>query len=135
MTQFKTAKFKLGVIIGSNRKESINRKLAQAIVRLGGGAFDATIIQIDDLPMYNQDNEQPLPAPVARFKAQVAIVSGIMRFETAHIERLVRHEGALSDVCATLSPKWPMISRAVASAGLVSVSSARQSARGTGVNL
>jgi len=65
------AKLKLGVIVGSNRKESINRKLAEAIVRLGGDAFDATFIQIDDLPMYNQDHEQPVPAPVARFKAAV----------------------------------------------------------------
>lgn len=65
------AKLKLGVIVGSNRRESINRKLAQALVRLGGDAFDATFIQIDDLPMYNQDHEQPVPAPVARFKAAV----------------------------------------------------------------
>jgi chromate reductase len=65
------AKLKLGVIVGSNRKESINRKLAQALAKLGGGDFDATFIQIDDLPMYNQDAEQPVPSPVARFKAAV----------------------------------------------------------------
>lgn len=65
------AKLKLGVIVGSNRKDSINRKLGQALVRLGSDAFDATFIQIDDLPMYNQDVEQPVPAPVARFKAAV----------------------------------------------------------------
>jgi chromate reductase len=65
------AKLKLGVIVGSNRKESINRKLAQALAKLGGGDFDATFIQIDDLPMYNQDSEQPVPSPVARFKAAV----------------------------------------------------------------
>jgi chromate reductase len=64
-------KFKLGVIVGSNRRESINRKLAQALVRLGGDAFEAKFIQIDDLPMYNQDHENPVPAPVARFKAEV----------------------------------------------------------------
>jgi chromate reductase len=65
------AKFKLGIIVGSNRKESINRKLAQALVKLGGDAFNATFIQIDDLPMFNQDFENPVPAPVARFKAAV----------------------------------------------------------------
>ena len=65
------AKLKLGIVVGSNRRESINRKLAQALVRLGSGAFDATFIQIDDLPMYNQDQEQPVPANVARFKAEV----------------------------------------------------------------
>ena len=65
------AKFKLGIIIGSNRRESINRKLAQALAKLGADAFEAKIIQIDDLPMYNQDLEMPVPAPVARFKAEV----------------------------------------------------------------
>ena len=65
------AKLKLGVIVGSNRKESINRKLAMALAKLGNTAFDATLIQIDDLPMYNQDQELPVPAPVARFKAEV----------------------------------------------------------------
>jgi chromate reductase len=64
-------KLKLGVIVGSNRRESINRKLAQALVQLGDKAFDARFIQIDDLPMYNQDNEQPVPPAVARFKAEV----------------------------------------------------------------
>jgi chromate reductase len=65
------AKLKLGIIVGSNRRESINRKLAQALAKLGADAFDANFIQIDDLPMYNQDNEQPVPAPVARYKAEV----------------------------------------------------------------
>ena len=65
------SKLKLGVIIGSNRKESINRKLALALVNLGTDVFAAKVIQIDDLPMYNQDLEIPVPAPVARFKAEV----------------------------------------------------------------
>ncbi|HWK97685.1 MAG TPA: NADPH-dependent FMN reductase [Pseudolabrys sp.] len=65
------AKLKLGLIVGSNRKESINRKLALALAKLGSDAFEARLIQIDDLPLYNQDNELPLPAPVARFKGEV----------------------------------------------------------------
>ena len=65
------AKLKLGVIVGSNRRDSINRKLAEALVKLGSAGFDANFIQIDDLPMYNQDNEQPVPSAVARFKGEV----------------------------------------------------------------
>ena len=65
------AKLKLGLIVGSNRKESINKMLALALAKLGGADFETKLIQIDDLPMYNQDNEQPAPAPVARFKAEV----------------------------------------------------------------
>jgi chromate reductase len=65
-------KFKLGLIVGSNRRESINRKLAQALAKLGADRFDAKIIPIDDLPLYNQDLEAALPASVMRFKSEIA---------------------------------------------------------------
>ena len=66
------AKHKLGIIVGSNRRESINRELAQALTKLGADAFDTRFIQIDDLPMYNQDLEQPVPEKVTRFKSELA---------------------------------------------------------------
>ncbi len=82
------AKFKLAIVVGSNRRESINRKLAQALVRLGGAAFEAKFIRIDDLPMYNQDNEQPLPEAVARFKAEVE-ASDALLFATPEHNRSI----------------------------------------------
>jgi chromate reductase len=78
------AKHKLGVIVGSNRRESINRKLAQALVRLGGDAFDAKFIQVDDLPMFNQDIEQPVPEKVARFKAEVEACDALLFVTPEH---------------------------------------------------
>ena len=50
----------IAVIVGSNRRASINRKLAQALVNLGSDKFDATFLRIDDLPMFNQDLETNL---------------------------------------------------------------------------
>lgn len=82
------AKLKLGVVVGSNRRESINRKLAQALVRLGVGAFEASFIRIDDLPLYNQDNEQPVPAPVARFKAEVEAADALLFVTPEHSRSL-----------------------------------------------
>ena len=78
------AKLKLGVIVGSNRRESINRRLAQALTRLGAGDFEAKFIQIDDLPMYNQDNEQPLPTAVARFKSEVEAADALLFVTPEH---------------------------------------------------
>ena len=52
---------RIAVIVGSNRRDSINRKLAHALVGLGAGKFDAAFARIDDLPMYNQDHEADLP--------------------------------------------------------------------------
>ena len=82
------AKYKLGVIVGSNRKDSINRKLAQALAKLGSDAFDAKLIRIDDLPIYNQDNEQPVPAPVARMKADIEAADAVL-FVTAEHSRSI----------------------------------------------
>lgn len=78
------AKLKLGLIVGSNRKESINRKLALALAKLGGDAFEATLIQIDDLPMYNQDHEQPVPAAVARFKGEIEASDALLFVSPEH---------------------------------------------------
>jgi chromate reductase len=78
------AKLKLGVIVGSNRTDSINRKLAQALAKLGENAFDAGFIQIDDLPMYNQDHELPVPAPVARFKSAVEATDALLFVTPEH---------------------------------------------------
>jgi len=82
------AKHKLGIIVGSNRRDSLNRKLAQALIRLGSDHFEAKIIRIDDLPMFNQDLETALPETVSRFKAQVEASDGIL-FVTAEHNRSI----------------------------------------------
>ena len=78
------AKPHIAVIVGSNRRESINRKLAQALVKLGADKFDATFVRIDDLPMYNQDNEGNLPAEVVRYKDELARADGILIVTPEH---------------------------------------------------
>jgi chromate reductase len=78
------AKLKLGIVVGSNRRESINRKLAQALATLGGDQFEARFIQIDDLPMFNQDNEQPVPDKVARYKSELAASDALLFVTPEH---------------------------------------------------
>jgi chromate reductase, NAD(P)H dehydrogenase (quinone) len=77
-------KFKVAIMVGSNRRESINRKLAQAISRLADGRFVANFVQIDDLPMYNQDLESPLPAGVSRFKAEIEQADALLFVTPEH---------------------------------------------------
>jgi len=79
-----TAKPQLAVIVGSNRRESINRKLAHALAKLSAGKFEASFVRIDDLPMFNQDHESNLPAEVARFKAELAKADGILIVTPEH---------------------------------------------------
>ncbi len=77
-------KFKLGIVVGSNRRDSINRKLAQALAKLGGGAFEPDFIRIDDLPLYNQDLEADLPAEVSRFKKHVEAADALLFVTPEH---------------------------------------------------
>jgi chromate reductase len=78
------AKLKLGIVVGSTRRGSINRRLAQALAKLGANAFEPVFIRIDDLPLYNQDDEQPVPAPVARFKAEVQDADALLFVTPEH---------------------------------------------------
>ena len=78
------AKPHLAVIVGSNRRDSINRKLAQALTKLGADKFDASFVRIDDLPMFNQDLEGNLPAEVVRFKNELARAGGVLIVTPEH---------------------------------------------------
>ncbi len=78
------AKFKVAVIIGSNRRESVNRRLAHALTRLGADKFAFSFIQIDDLPLYNQDLEGELPNAVGRFKSEIAAADGLLFVTPEH---------------------------------------------------
>ena len=78
------AKPLVAVIVGSNRRDSINRKLAGALARLGAGHFDANFVRIDDLPMFNQDLEGHLPAEVVRFKNEISRADGVLIVTPEH---------------------------------------------------
>ena len=78
------AKLNLAIIVGSNRRDSINRKLGQALAKLGDRAFEAHFPRIDDLPMFNQDLEGNLPAEVVRFKNELARADGALIVTPEH---------------------------------------------------
>ena len=78
------SKFKVAIVVGSNRRESINRKLAQAVAKLADGRFAANFVQIDDLPMYNRDLESPLPAGVTRFKSEIEQADALLFVTPEH---------------------------------------------------
>jgi chromate reductase, NAD(P)H dehydrogenase (quinone) len=74
----------VAIVVGSNRRDSINRKLGQALANLGAEKFDANIVRIDDLPMFNQDNEGNLPPEVVRYKNELARADGILIVTPEH---------------------------------------------------
>jgi chromate reductase len=78
------AKVKIAVVVGSNRRESINAKLAHALARLGSEQAEFNFISIGDLPLYNQDLEGELPRSVVRFKAEIAAADGLLFVTPEH---------------------------------------------------
>ncbi len=75
---------KVAVIVGSTRKESINRKYARALMKLAEGKLDCREIRIDDLPLFSQDDEAS-PAPsVTRFKGELEAVDAILFVTPEH---------------------------------------------------
>jgi chromate reductase, NAD(P)H dehydrogenase (quinone) len=78
------AKPHLAVIVGSNRRDSINRKLAVALADMAKQQFDVSFVRIDDLPIYNQDHEGTLAAEVTRFKSDLGRADGILIVTPEH---------------------------------------------------
>ncbi|MFZ2224278.1 MAG: NAD(P)H-dependent oxidoreductase [Candidatus Deferrimicrobium sp.] len=70
--------YRIAVIVGSLRKDSFNRKLAGAIVRLAPSEFSFKQVQIDDLPLYNQDDDTNQAESVKRLKAEITDSHGLL---------------------------------------------------------
>ena len=69
---------RIAVIVGSLRRESLNRKLATALCRLGPEAFEFTQLEIGDLPLYNQDDDANQHANVQRLKRELSQSHGVL---------------------------------------------------------
>lgn len=82
------SQYQIAVIVGSLRKDSHNRKLANAIVRLAPSEFSFKQLEIGDLPLYNQDDDAQPAESVKRFKAEIAASQGVL-FVTPEYNRSV----------------------------------------------
>ena len=80
--------YPIAVIVGSLRRESLNRKMANAIVKLAPPEFSFKQLRIDDLPLYNQDDDANQSEPVKRLKSEVTAARGLL-FVTAEYNRSI----------------------------------------------
>jgi len=71
------ARTRIAVIVGSLRKESFNRQLANALPALAPD-LEFTQLRIDDLPPYNQDDDGAQAPAVKRLKDEVAASAGVI---------------------------------------------------------
>jgi chromate reductase len=70
--------YNLAVLVGSLRKESLNKKLALALAELGKADFRFDFIEVGAIPLFNEDLEHDLPGPVADLKNTVKASDGVL---------------------------------------------------------
>jgi len=126
--------FKVGYMIGSLAKGSINRKLAKALVRLAPPELQMTEIAFKDLPLYSYDYDADYPPAARAFKDSIAAVDSLL-FVTPEYNRSI--PGGLKNAIDWASRPWGQNSftgrpSAVigASIGSIGTALAQQSLRG-----
>ena len=72
------ARHKIAIIVGSLRKDSLNRKVGRSICALASDVLDCEIVEIGDLPLYNQDSDASPPEQFVRFREKIAPMDGIL---------------------------------------------------------
>ncbi|MBS0308694.1 MAG: NAD(P)H-dependent oxidoreductase [Proteobacteria bacterium] len=82
------SQYHIAVLVGSLRKDSYNRKLASAIVKLAPAEFAFTQLEIGDLPLYDQDDDGQQAASVKRLKSEIAAAQGLL-FVTPEYNRSI----------------------------------------------
>ncbi|HUR91033.1 MAG TPA: NADPH-dependent FMN reductase [Gemmatimonadaceae bacterium] len=83
-----TTTYKVGHMVGSLAKASINRKLALALTRLAPKELEFQDIPIGSLPLYNYELEADFPAPAKAFKDQLAMLDAVI-FVTPEYNRSI----------------------------------------------
>ncbi|GHV03768.1 ACP phosphodiesterase [Campylobacterota bacterium] len=70
----------IGILLGSLRRESFCRKIANEIARLFASDFDVKIIEIGELAMFNQDfdDDSKTPENWTAFRKQIAALNGVL---------------------------------------------------------
>jgi chromate reductase len=74
----------VAVLVGSLRKDSINRKVANALVGLAPAPLKLSIIEIDQLPIYNQDGDENPPIAWTQFRERISAADAVLFVTPEH---------------------------------------------------
>ncbi|HRI42667.1 MAG TPA: NADPH-dependent FMN reductase [Fimbriimonadaceae bacterium] len=82
------ATYKVGYFVGSLASTSINRKLADALIKLAPAGLEFEEIPIKDLPLYSSDYDGDFPAEAKALKDAVSRSHAIL-FVTPEYNRSI----------------------------------------------
>ena len=109
----------VAVLVGSLRKESLNRKLAKALVAMAPATLKLEILEIGHLPFYNADYESDPPQAVREFKQKLESYDAVL-FVTPEYNRSV--PGVLKNAIDVGSRPYGKSSWSRKPAGVISAS-------------
>src|SRR5689334_24716596 len=111
----------VAVFVGSLRKDSFNRKLANALVMLAPASLKLEIVEIGALALYNQDDDVPGKVPSAwqGFRDRVKAADAVL-FVTPEYNRSV--PGVLKNAIDVGSRPYGQSAWSRKPAGVISVS-------------
>jgi chromate reductase, NAD(P)H dehydrogenase (quinone) len=82
------SQYQIALLVGSLRRDSFNRKLADAVVALAPPELSFKPLRIDDLPLYNQDDDGSPAESVKRLKGKISASQGLL-FVTPEYNRSI----------------------------------------------
>ena len=74
----------VAVIVGSLRRDSVNRKVANALAELAPAELKLSIVEIAELPIYNQDGDESPPAAWTEFRARIRRADAVLFVTPEH---------------------------------------------------
>jgi chromate reductase len=113
------SQYPIAVVIGSLRKESFNRQLANAIAALAPAEFAFKQVEIGDLPLYNQDDDGHQAETVMRLKSEIAGAKAVL-FITPEYNRSI--PGVLKNAIDHASRPYGQSAWAGKPAGVIGIS-------------
>jgi chromate reductase, NAD(P)H dehydrogenase (quinone) len=119
LKETKVSQYQVAVIVGSLRHESHNRKLAHAIMKQAPDELTFRLINISDLPLYNQDDDDHPAESAKRLKQEIADSDALL-FVTAEYNRSI--PGVLKNAIDHASRPYGKSAWAGKPAGIIGVS-------------
>ena len=80
--------YNIAVLVGSLRRESFNRKMANALISLAPASLNLEIVEIGGLALYDQDLDEEPPASWTEFRRRILAFDGVL-FITPEYNRSV----------------------------------------------
>lgn len=109
----------IALVVGSLRRDSFNKKLANALIKLAPPECAFTLLRIDDLPLYNQDDDDHQAESVLRLKKEIKAADALL-FVTPEYNRSI--PGVLKNALDHASRPYGTSAWAGKPAGVIGIS-------------